>query len=426
MRVTPPVEPLRKSLSEQATIKFVRQNTNIPVPRVVARSKRSRSTLDFEWTIMQRIPGDKLCNQWHRMSRLKKYELVRKLVEYQVQLFNNRFPVIGSLYQTAVFRTLISVLPPSTVRPNIEESAFPYCLGQIVSAPFFSRENRKLNTCRGPYTYAQHWLAARLQIAAADVGNQPVCSDGKEEAFCGDSEDVTHEQILVLDEARIPIEVDDYISPVDAIIGISNDSEQSDDNTSSDKKCEEDGDELDVDPRAPLTAASTQSRIQRLINLLPEIFPIGGTEECMLFHHDLSGNNIITDQNHEISGIINWEGVHTVPLWFGCQLPKVLHSREVNELPPLRTVFEDEEDRNLYFRHFEDFEKTQLRSFFREEMQRVCPEWMQCHQAGSLKADFNLAVDTVALGATDHFERWLKQVEQGAEPLNLRSAMDQF
>ena len=51
---------------------------------------------------------------------------------------------------------------------------------------------------------------------------------------------------------------------------------------------------------------------------------------------------------------------------------------------------------------------------------------MQCHQAGSLKADFNLAVDTVALGATDHFERWLKQVEQGAEPLNLRSAMDQF
>lgn len=59
-------------------------------------------------------------------------------------------------------------------------------------------------------------------------------------------------------------------------------------------------------------------------------------------------------------------------------------------------------------------------------MQRVCPEWMQSHRAGSLKVDFSLAVDTVALpvGATDRFERWLEQVEQVAEPLNLRSAMD--
>jgi aminoglycoside phosphotransferase (APT) family kinase protein len=394
MRITLPVVPLRKNLSELATIKYVRQNTDIPVPRVVARSKRSRNTLGFEWTIMERIPGDKLCEQWRRMSWEKKEELVRKVVKYQVQLFNNRFPQIGSLYLTETLRTLISVLPPSAARPNFKVSAFPYCLGQIVSVPFFYHKNRKFNRCRGPYTYTWDWLAARLRTAAADVDNQSVCSNGKEEALCGDSGDDTLEHFMNPDEAHIPC-------------------------------C----DNWEADPHALLTAASTNPRIQRLINLLPKIFPSGETEECMLFHHDLSGNNILVDQNHEISGIIDWEGVHTVPLWLGCQIPKFLHSREVNELPPFRTGFEDEEDKNQYWRLVEDYGKTQLRAFFLEEMQQVCPEWMKFHQAGSLKADFSFAVDTVALpvpvGATDHFERWLEQVEQGAEHLNLRSTMDQ-
>jgi aminoglycoside phosphotransferase (APT) family kinase protein len=392
MRITLPVVPLRKNLSELATIKYVRENTGIPVPREVARSKRSRNTLGFEWTIMKRIPGDKLCEQWLRMSWEKKEELVRKVVKYQVQLFNKRFPQIGSLYLTETLRTLISVLPPSPALPNIV-SAFPYCLGQIVSVPLFYHKNWKFNRCRGPYAYTWDWLAARLRIAAADVDNQSVCSNGKEKALCRDSGHDTLEHVVILDE--VPCHCDNW----------------------------------EVDSHALLTATSTNPRIQRLINLLPKIFPRDETEECMLFHHDLSGNNILVDQNHEISGIIDWEGVHTVPLWLGCQIPKFLHSREVNELPPFRTKFEDEEDKNQFWRLVEDYGKTQFRAFFLEEMQRVCPEWMEFHRAGSLKADFSFAVDNVALpvpvGTTDHLERWLEQVEQGAEPLNLRSAMDQ-
>lgn len=169
MRITLPIIPLRKNLNEMATIKYVRQNTDIPVPRVVARSTRSRNMLGFEWTIMQRISGKKLCEQWRRMSWLNKEELVRKVIRYQVQLFDDRSPVIGSLYLTEQLRTLTSVLPPSTALPNFGESAFPYCLGQIVSNPFFYHENWKINRCRGPYTYACDWLAARLRIAAADV-----------------------------------------------------------------------------------------------------------------------------------------------------------------------------------------------------------------------------------------------------------------
>lgn len=362
------------------------------------------------------------------MSWLKE-ALVRKVVEYQVPLFNKRFPQIGSLYCKAELEALLSALPPSTIRPDSKGSAFlaQYCLGKIVSVPFFYHKNWRLDVYRGPYTYARDWLAARLQIAAADFGNQPIYSDGKEKASCGYSEDDAHEQIVDPDEARIPIELDDGVSQVHTTMGVTDNNEQSDD-TNSDKKCENDRDDLEVDPRALRTAASTRSRIQRLINLLPEIFPRGGTEECMLFHHDLLGNSILVDQNHENSGIIDWNCIHTVPLWLGCQIPKFLHSREVKERPLFRTEFEDEADENHYWRLIEEHEKTQLQAFFLDEMQRVCPEWMQIHQAGSLEADFDLAVNTVALpaGATDHFERWLGQVEQGAEPLNLRSAMNQY
>ena len=457
MRITLPIIPLRKHLSEMATIKYVRQNTDIPVPRVVARSMRSRNKLGFEWTIMQRIPGEKLCEQWRHMSWLKKGELVRKVIKYQAQLFNNRFPVIGSLYLTEQLRALTSVLPPSAAPPNFGVSAFPYCLGQIASNPFFYQENWKINRCRGSYTYACDWLAARLRIAAAGVDDQSVYDDGEEEASCGDCGDDTLGFFVIPEEAHSPIEPDDEVSQVppantlahqglkrkrssstygepysakgaiERSMGNTNDSEHLDD-ANSNKECEDDCEDLEVDPHALLTVTSTSSRIQRLIKLLPKIFPKNGTEECVLFHHDLSDNNIFVDQDHEISGIIDWEGVQTVPIWLGCQMPKFLHSREANERPPFRTEFEDEEDENHYWRLVEEHEKTQLRAFFREEMQRVCPKWMQSHQAGSLKADFSLAVDTVALpaGATDHFERWLRQVEQGAKPLNLRSAMHQF
>ena len=42
---------------------------------------------------------------------------------------------------------------------------------------------------------------------------------------------------------------------------------------------------------------------------------------------------------------------------------------------PFRTQDDCTEDRNvMYYRRFDEYEKTQLWRFFLEEMQRVCPE----------------------------------------------------
>lgn len=183
-------------------------------------------------------------------------------------------------------------------------------------------------------------------------------------------------------------------------------------------------DDVEIDPQVLLTAESKKSRVRRLVDLLSAVFPRDKPEDYMLFHQDLSGNNILVDKNHDIAGIIDWECVHTVPLWLGCQIPKFLHTQEAFGPPPFRNDFRNERDEKDYWRRIEEYEKTQLRIFFLEEMQRNCPEWIQVHRTGTMKADFEYAVDTVAMGATVHLELWLKQVKQGQDPPSCFSVRD--
>ena len=127
----------------------------------------------------------------------------------------------------------------------------------------------------------------------------------------------------------------------------------------------------------------------------------------MICDQDLSGNNILVDEDHCFSGIIDSECVHTVPLWLGCQIPKFLRSPAKHQLPTNRTDFDEEDNKDDYWQRVEKQEKTQLRKFYLEEMQRVCPEWIHVHKTGSVKAHLDFMVHLVPLGATVVFERWL-------------------
>jgi hypothetical protein len=39
----------------------------------------------------------------------------------------------------------------------------------------------------------------------------------------------------------------------------------------------------------------------------------------------------------------------------------------------------------MYLEHMEDYKKTQLQKFFLEEMQRICPQWVQAYESNKLK-----------------------------------------
>ncbi|KAH7385713.1 kinase-like protein, partial [Pyrenochaeta sp. MPI-SDFR-AT-0127] len=159
----------------------------------------------------------------------------------------------------------------------------------------------------------------------------------------------------------------------------------------------------------------------RMLRLLPSIFPADNPEEYVLHHQDLSSNNMMVDENYDLSGIIDWECVHTVPLWLACQLPQFLRGQERESPPPFAADFENQYYEQAYYDDIEIHEKTCLREYFLEEMKRVCPEWVSVHDTSDIKADFEFAVSVCTVrGYGLCIDEWLDAVENGEKPDSLR------
>ncbi|KAI9665451.1 MAG: hypothetical protein M1829_005730 [Trizodia sp. TS-e1964] len=71
MRVSLPVDPMRKTRSEVATMEWMHLNTSIPVPKVLAYQANSKNAIGFEWFLMTKMPGTTLAEAWRCISKLK-------------------------------------------------------------------------------------------------------------------------------------------------------------------------------------------------------------------------------------------------------------------------------------------------------------------------------------------------------------------
>jgi hypothetical protein len=320
-------------------MQYIKQHTDIPTPHVLKFESSYDNKLGLEWLIMNRVPGSKLDEQWQIMSWLKKELLVRKSISYLSQLFRKRFDHLGNLYTTTEAQQLPSADIPNTVLLGCEHSSpdTGFCLGKIVSIPFFWGNHMNLEVNREPFSNSQEWLMTHLRL-----------------------------HIMGID---------------DPVVVIKDSFGESDAGNSGD----------DLDPYC--TPEAIKARARRLTNLLPEIFPVEESEVYVLHHGDLHGSNIFVDDDHDISSIIDWECVHTVTLWAACEIPKFLGtSRERNKCPNSDEFMKEisdngtEELNGLYYEHLEEYETTQLRVFFLEEMQRIRLEWVEVYQKSKLMA----------------------------------------
>jgi aminoglycoside phosphotransferase (APT) family kinase protein len=82
MRITLPVDPSNKTNSEVATNNFVRQNTDIPVPKIFAFDDSRDNELGFEWILMEMLPGATLERKWRKLSKDAKRDLVKQVAKY--------------------------------------------------------------------------------------------------------------------------------------------------------------------------------------------------------------------------------------------------------------------------------------------------------------------------------------------------------
>ena len=220
----------------------------------------------------------------------------------------------------------------------IASPQLPYELGEVVTQQLFIGDHITHTDCRSPFTSSRAWLAARINL-------------------------------YVKDALKVLIDVT-----------------------------------LEAEDHDREAASNIMNISMKLLMLLPKLFPSADDEEkdsFVLFNHDLDIQNILVHPDGDLTGVIDWECIHTSPLWHACQLPKFLCGSTQNTLP-VESDFMVREDKDaewelddMYAIRLRQYEQTQLRKLFFKEMEEVCPEWVGVFRESTLKADFELAVQNI-------------------------------
>ena len=141
-------------------------------------------------------------------------------------------------------------------------------------------------------------------------------------------------------------------------------------------------------------AERTLEIIDRLLTLLPMYFPNSEVEQTMLFHDDLNANNILVDKEGNLTAVVDWECVSTLPLWKACQFPAFLEGKPRDEVSLIREYLKEgvREPGNLFWEHTKEFELTRLRDRFLKTMKELEPAWIEVYNSSRDQRDFDLAV----------------------------------
>ena len=150
LRVSLPVDPRHKTLSEIATIEWVSNKTTLSIPRVVMYDCSRENDIGFEWILMTKLGGFTLHDTWRQLDLFTKSSIVRHLAKYCASLFQSQVSGIGNIYPQ-----------------SLNEHGKPK-IGRIVSMPFFWNRRIHYGVDRGPFFSSQSWFAARLLLCELD------------------------------------------------------------------------------------------------------------------------------------------------------------------------------------------------------------------------------------------------------------------
>ncbi|KLU87237.1 hypothetical protein MAPG_06238 [Magnaporthiopsis poae ATCC 64411] len=153
LRVSLPVDPGHKTLSEVATIGWTRRHTSLPVPELIAHSATRANPIGFEWILMEKLPGKPLASAWAEMEYSAKERLVKKVAVYYADAFGSQLRGIGNIYPDAS-STLQNEEPPAVQR--------------IVSMQFFWGDHIQQDVPRGPFRSSGEWISAYLSLSEHD------------------------------------------------------------------------------------------------------------------------------------------------------------------------------------------------------------------------------------------------------------------
>ena len=126
----------------------MRNNTSVPVPRVLSWSSDSANPVGAEYIIMEKAAGVQLFQRWADMADIEKLELIQNLTKLEAQLSAIRFPAYGGLYLQA------DASVPESHCLMLDESIDPlnsFCIGPSCDRSFHVDPGIKLGRSNGDF-----------------------------------------------------------------------------------------------------------------------------------------------------------------------------------------------------------------------------------------------------------------------------------
>ncbi|KAI1206105.1 kinase-like domain-containing protein [Annulohypoxylon truncatum] len=354
MRVSLPVCPRTKIESEAATLQWVCENTNLPVPRVRSYDSSRNNPIGFEWILMDRIDGVPLSQCWSSTTQDAKERIVKQVAGYAATAFWAQFKGVGNLY------------PPQSHSPTSRPRG----------------ERASLRHYGIPFRTAFKWTKRRLRLISADLRlKTQEISDKHHRAIAA-------RMLVLVDRLR---NIEDMFFPTPEICSDKN--LALDDNESTDE-----GEDIADKEGWPY-------------------------EPTMLWHDDISLDNILVDKSGILCGIIGWECVSCLPLYEACQFPAFLQQSQDRPVEPLTPygITQKQLDNNQhianYDRNLRQHHTTLLRRLFITEMMDKCPEWVTIFDSRKYLRDYEAAVQNCDNEfAYEIVETWVDAVEKAESP----------
>ncbi|KAI7542419.1 hypothetical protein KC331_g7991 [Hortaea werneckii] len=164
---TPIVGPTSRVLaSEVATMDFVRNVLDVPVPTVIAWDGETANAAGCEFLFMEEAKGTLLEAAWSGMELDEKFKIVEEVVAVQKKLQSVTFSRYGSLYykpdnksDAAKYSTCIDIhgsLPPSA-KAYAEDR---FVIGPLAEKSFWEPGHSDFAIDHGPWSSAQSYLRA--------------------------------------------------------------------------------------------------------------------------------------------------------------------------------------------------------------------------------------------------------------------------
>ena len=126
--------------SEVATMSFLRNVLELPVPRVFAYSSTDANPVGAEYIIMERLQGESLASRWLSLSTAELKEVMTQIVEVEQKILSFRFPAYGSLYYK----------DDVAEKSRIDIQVDGFCVGPISKRQFWHDEREQMQLDRGP------------------------------------------------------------------------------------------------------------------------------------------------------------------------------------------------------------------------------------------------------------------------------------